>query len=387
MSRALAHIETIHNIRPIPGADRIEQIRVLGWNVIVKKGEFQEGDLCIYVEIDSKMPEDDERFNFLAAKQYKIKTMKMRGTISQGIVFHLKDFPEITEVKEGLDVTSILRITKIATDEERRLAKEEKGIDPAKIKLSRIYQHHKKFANSKFGKWCLAHKFSRKIVLWLLGGKKPKPLAFPTHLTSKTDEVRIENAPWLLGTGPWVVTEKLDGSSATYILEKKRCRYEFYVCSRNVRQMDVDQKNWYKEVETNIYWEQAIKYNLQSKMKDIFKMLGCKKTLVLQGEVVGPKVQATPYGLKERDLYLFNLKIDGVRKSTYELFEIARFSGLQTVPILDMIPKLPETMEEMKALAEGRSMIGECAREGLVYRDPDGNNSFKNVSNSFLLKG
>ena len=281
----------------------------------------------------------------------------MRGTISQGIVFHLKDFPEITEATEGLDVTSILRITKIVTDEERRLAKEEKGIDPAKIKLSRVYQNHQKFANSKFGKWCLAHKISRKIVLWLLG------------------------------TGPWVVTEKLDGSSATYILEKKRFRYEFYVCSRNVRQMDVDQKNWYKEVETNIYWEQAIKYNLQSKMKEIFKMLGCKKTLVLQGEVVGPKVQATPYGLKERDLYLFNLKIDGVRRSTYELFEIARFSGLQTVPILGMIPKLPDTMEAMKALAEGRSMIGECAREGLVYRDPDGNNSFKNVSNSFLLKG
>ena len=64
MARKLAHIETVHNIRPIPGADRIEQVNVLGWNVITKKGEFKEGDLCIYVEIDSKMPADDERFDF-----------------------------------------------------------------------------------------------------------------------------------------------------------------------------------------------------------------------------------------------------------------------------------------------------------------------------------
>ena len=81
MARKLAHIEKVHNIRPIAGADRIEQINVLGWNVIVKKGEFKEGDLCIYIEIDSKVPSNDARFEFLGGKDYKIKTMKMRGTI------------------------------------------------------------------------------------------------------------------------------------------------------------------------------------------------------------------------------------------------------------------------------------------------------------------
>lgn len=383
--RALAHIEKVHNIRPIEGADRIEQVRVLGWNVIVKKDEFQDGDLCIYVEIDSKMPEDDERFNFLAAKHHKIKTMKMRGTISQGIVFHLADFPEIENPEVGMDVTKKLRITKIVTDEERRLANEE-GFDANKVRLSRIHQYHKKFATSKFGKWCLRHKFTRRIVLWLMGGKKPKPLAFPTHLTEKTDETRIENAPWFLGTGPYLMTEKVDGSSATYILEKRGFGYEFYVCSRNVRQMDIDQKNWYKDLDVNIYWEQAIKYNLKDKMKKLFKVLGCRKTLVLQGEVAGPKVQATKYGLSERDLFLFNLKIDGERKSTYDLKHVADDNGLKTVPILGVINKLPETIEEMKEMAEGQSAIGPCQREGIVYRGLDGKASFKNVSNSFLLK-
>ena len=383
MARALAHIEKVHNIRPIEGADRIEQVRVLGWNIIVKKDEFKDGDLCIYVEIDSKMPASDDRFNFLAAKDYKIKTMKMRGTISQGIVFHLSDFPEIKEPKEGMDVTDILGVTKIVTAEEQRLAKEEKGVDPFKIKLNRVYTNHKKFAKSKFGQWCLQHNWTKRLVVAFLGGPAPKPLAFPTHLTSKTDEVRIENAPWLLGTGPYIVTEKIDGSSATYILEKKRFGYEFYVCSRNVRQLDEAQQSYYDE---NIYWEQAIKYDLHTKMKYLFKMLGCKKTLVLQGEVAGPKVQATKYGLAERDLFLFNIKVDGDRYSTYDLANIANSVQLKTVPILGSIDKLPETIEEMKTMAEGQSAIGPCLREGLVYRGVDGQVSFKNVSNSFLLK-
>ena len=84
--RALAHIERVTNIRPIEGADNIEQCNVLGWNLICKKGEFKENDPCVYIEIDSKVPEREE-FEFLRAKGFKVKTMKLRkfGVISQGL--------------------------------------------------------------------------------------------------------------------------------------------------------------------------------------------------------------------------------------------------------------------------------------------------------------
>ena len=90
--RKLAHIETVTNIRPIEGCDNIVQCNVLGWNVIVKKDEFKEGDKCVYIEIDSICPSDNPDFAFLENKHYKIKTMKLRGTTSQGICFPLSIF-------------------------------------------------------------------------------------------------------------------------------------------------------------------------------------------------------------------------------------------------------------------------------------------------------
>ena len=105
--RSLAHIEKVTNIRSIEGADNIEQVYVLGWNIIVKKGEFKEGDRCVYIEIDSRVPDTDPRFEFLSKKGYKIKTMKLGkfGVISQGIIFPVSDFPEIEKYNVGDDVT------------------------------------------------------------------------------------------------------------------------------------------------------------------------------------------------------------------------------------------------------------------------------------------
>ena len=94
MGRALAHIEKIHNIQPIEGADRIELVHVKGWQCVAVKGEFNEGDLAVYIEIDSKVPET-EPFEFLRNKQFKIKTQKFRGALSQGIALPLSKFPQI----------------------------------------------------------------------------------------------------------------------------------------------------------------------------------------------------------------------------------------------------------------------------------------------------
>ena len=111
--RALAHIEKIEWIRPIEGADNIELIGVLGWICIAKKGEFNVGDLAVYVEIDSKCPSEDERFAFLESKHYKVKTMKLGKfkVISQGLALPITLFPELNGKTIGTDVTETLKIT------------------------------------------------------------------------------------------------------------------------------------------------------------------------------------------------------------------------------------------------------------------------------------
>ena len=98
MERKLASIQKIVNLEPIVGADKIELAQVLGWKCIVKKDEFKVGEYCIYVEIDSKVPEIPA-FEFLAKRNYKVKTLKMRGAISQGLVLPLnKDmFPFLSQ--------------------------------------------------------------------------------------------------------------------------------------------------------------------------------------------------------------------------------------------------------------------------------------------------
>ena len=111
--RKLAHIEQIAWLRPIEGADKIELAGILGWQCIVKKNEFKVGDLAIYVEIDSIMPADNPDFAFLESKHYKIKTMKMRGVISQGIIFPLSILYDGKAYVLGDDVTDVLKIKQV----------------------------------------------------------------------------------------------------------------------------------------------------------------------------------------------------------------------------------------------------------------------------------
>ena len=193
-----------------------------------------------------------------------------------------------------------------------------------------------------------------------------------------------ENAPFYLdGDEEWLMTEKLDGTSCTFALKHlKGNKYDFVVCSRNVRQMNRDQETYH---DTNIYWELADAYNIEMVLRHCMASKGCE-TLVLQGEGVG-NVQGNPYKLKENDLYCFNLYVDGVRTSTLELKEFCDYYGLKCVPIIEVLHKLPKTMEEMKLEADGYSVINpKVRREGLVYRSQDGQKSFKNVSREYLLR-
>ena len=95
--RELVYTATITDIQPLEGYDRVELATVNdGWRVIVSKEDnFKPGDICVYFEVDSKVPNTDERFAFLEKRKYKIKTQKMCKTISQGLVMPILTFPEI----------------------------------------------------------------------------------------------------------------------------------------------------------------------------------------------------------------------------------------------------------------------------------------------------
>lgn len=383
--RSLAHIEKIAWVKPIEGADNIELIGILGWVCIAKKGEFQEGSWCCYFEIDSKLPEK-EWSEFMRAKHFKVKTMKLGkfNVISQGLALPIDVISELQnrELKIGDDVTELLGVT--YSVQEDNIRKSKTGDPNAKYKS--MASRHKELFRKKPFRWLMRHNWGRKLLFFFFGKKKDNPKAFPDWI-HKTDETRIENAPFYLeSTDPWIKTEKIDGTSSTYAIDfmnPKIKKGDFIVCSRNVRQKDEEQACWHEC--GNVYWEMACKYNIENSLRDIADKHNAKR-VVLQGETYGEGVQGNPYKLKERRFAAFNLIIDGTRLGSVDAEDILYNYDIPFVPIIDTNYYLPHDMETFKLEADGKSMISNVKREGFVYRSQDGNQSFKNVSREFLLK-
>jgi hypothetical protein len=195
--------------------------------------------------------------------------------------------------------------------------------------------------------------------------------------------------PWVLeNKTPMILTEKLDGTSCTYILEKKRFgKYEFYVSSRNIRQLPntITYHQQTKQSDVNIYWELAEKYDIENKLKSYLKE-NKLKYVCIQGEGVG-YVQGNPLKLNEDRLYVFNfIRSDKGRLSSTEGKEIIEKMGMNWVPILATDYVLPDSMEEFKLFADGNSVVNpEVMREGLVIREPISGLSFKSVSREYLI--
>lgn len=382
--RALAHVEKIIDIQPIEGADNIEVATILGWKVVIaKKDGFKIGDKVVYIEIDSKVPERPE-FEFLRDRKFRVRTIRLRGQYSQGLIMPLSILPGVS-YEEGQDVTQELGIKYYVEEDNAR-----KADGPSKdAKYRSMCDRKKKLFKKPFFKWVLKHRWGRKVLFVFFGKKKDKPKGFPTKFDfiHKTDETRIENLPHLLGyPRPLIVTEKLDGTSSTYILERLRSRdkFEFYVTSRNVRQLNDEQDCYHKY---NIYWAMAKKYDIEKHLKE-YLMNNPELTYVcIQGESVG-NVQGNPLKLTEDELYVFNfIRSDCGRIDSRDGKHIVESWGMKWVPILDTEFKMPEDMEEFKVMADGKSAVNPAViREGFVLRDPTCDLSFKNVSRKFLLK-
>ena len=175
--------------------------------------------------------------------------------------------------------------------------------------------------------------------------------------------------------------------STTFFLDATKRKHDFGVCSRNVRQMTPDAENYHtKSSGTNVYWEMAFKYDIQNSLESIAKKYNVKR-VVLQGETYGESVQGNPLHIKGRDFAAFNLIFDGERLSSLEAKEILSWYNIPFVPVLDENFIMPDDFEELKLMADGKSVINpKYRREGFVYRSLDGKQSCKNVSREYLLK-
>jgi hypothetical protein len=252
----------------------------------------------------------------------------------------------------------------------------------------------------KWARWFMRHEWGRKLMFALFGRKKKSETAFPTKFpfVKKTDQERCENMPWVLNDKtPYIVTQKCDGSSATYILARTHNPFkpfEFYVCSRNVRMLNDKQQCFYDD---NVYWEMARKYDIENKMKNFLNTKYAKEhklTYVCwQGEICGPKIQKNPHHLSENHLFCFHM-IDSAhgKFDMRDARDIWTSFDMEVVPIVDENYIMPDDFDEFKKSAEGfySTEVTEgtpgCPREGYVYyKTTDPNFSFKNVSTQYLL--
>lgn len=362
--RKLASVQKIIDIKPIDGADAIECAYVLGWQVVIKKGDFKTGDPVVYVEIDSKLPDKPE-FEFMRARNFKVKTIKLRGCLSQGIIFPMDILP-IAVYKEDDDVTDIIGVKQY-----------DKDLDEVEFGSS-SNGNNSKYKN-KYIKKLLRYKFFRDLLLPSENKEK-----FPSFI-SRTEELRIQNKPSLLNDKEteYIVTEKLDGTSLTIFMKRLprrwyqfATRYDFGVCSRNLRLPESDV----------LYWCVAKKYRIHELLMDTIQTMPNVDFAAIQGEIIAPKVQGNKYQVTEPQLYVFNFITNRGKHSSGAWEKIVRMYGMNWVPILDNHFTMPDTMEELLKYAEGKSQLCDVEREGIVCRNYEKDISFKVISNKFLLK-
>lgn len=339
--RKLATIRVISQLKPIKGADLIEVAVIDGWEVVIKKGEFNVGDLCVYFEIDSWIPTELAPFLskgkeprvYRGVKGERLKTIKLKGQISQGLVLPIGILGmDYVGDELNYDVTELLNILKWEPEIPAQLAGKLEG-------------------------------------------------NFPSYIP-KTDQERIQNyiRNMPLEVNQWEVTEKLDGSSMTVYrardIAKMDGGHRMGVCSRNYELKLEDT--------TNAFVATALKLQLFDKLH------AYNLNVALQGELIGPGIQKNPYGLSELEYYIYD--IFDIDKQRYylpaERQSLCESIGLKHVPVFaNYETDSRTTVSELLTFAEGQSNLNpRTQREGLVFKNVINNESFKAISNAWLLK-
>lgn len=349
--RKLATIRKISKLLPIPGADAIEVAVVDGWKIVVKKGDFEEDMMIVMCEIDSWIPHDLAPFLskgkeprvYEGIKGEKLRTVRLRGQVSQGLLLPLsvlgnpEDTFPITDGCIGADVSEQLGIIKWEPVLPANMAGQVKGFFPSFIR--------------------------------------------------KTDQERCQNLVEEIFVdnkyAHYEVTIKLDGSSVTGY----RFQADTGVCSRNL-ELKINDEN--KD-------NALVKMFQGSNLEAVMKQMG--ENLAIQGELMGPGIQGNREGFTDTKFFVFDVQfIDDQKYMTPGerggLFADLMGYGVdgqtvQHVPVLHYNVTLADlgitNIEELLKFAEGPS-IKHLVREGLVFKRMDGGFSFKVISNRFLEK-
>ena len=343
--RKLASIQRIWQIEPIEGADRIELAHVLGWQCVVNKGQFSPMDIGVYFEIDSFLPIRPE-FEFMRASSYKktdimgegfrLRTLRFRGQISQGLLLPISQFPEIPQDAEvGMDVTDLLGVRK----------------------------------------WEIEERVTT-------GGTVVGTLPYDIP---HTDETRVQEEPELIGAFAglkYYISTKMDGSSHSIGIDENG----FHVTGHNYEYKDDGSSAFYGLVNTRGY---------KARMEQ-FMSAENLRTLTIQGEFCAPGIQRNRLRLTKPEWYVFTIRENGKRVGLNRMLEICEMLGMEHVPIEETGADLPAkypTVEALLARADGEYPNG-GKKEGIVIRPTEpvfsplisASLSMKVVSNKYLLK-
>lgn len=343
--RKLASIQVVHHIEPIDGADRIELAHVLGWQCVINKDTFKPMDLGVYFEIDSFLPIRPE-FEFLRASSYKntdimgegfrLRTMRFKGQISQGLLLPLKLFPEIpSDAGVGYDVTELLGVRKWEIEERATTGGNIKGVLPYDV--------------------------------------------------PHTDETRVQNVPELIREFAgleYYISTKMDGTSCSLSIDEDG----FHVTGHNYE---------YKDDGSNSFYEFVKQRGFREKMEGCVAALGLT-TLTIQGEFCAPGIQQNRLRLTKPEWYVFTIRENGKRVGMMRMLLLCEAMDMTPVPIeetgFDFPSKYP-TVEAVLERADGEYPNG-GKKEGIVIRPAkpvysttiSSSLSMKAVSNKYLLK-
>lgn len=399
MSRKLVTIRTVSEVNPIEGADSIECLTVEGWKVVSQKGNFKPGDPCVYFEIDSLLPDGNPLWQdlvdkssrvFEGVKGHVLRTIKLRGQVSQGFCIPLHKFPSIME---DIKQEYFLYFPTFDTEERVYLTRitEQRSVSEARYIKTDAFTRYRDF---DWAEHLGVLKYEPPIPAELAGLVKG---LFPSFI-KKTDQERCQNLANEIFAdldAKYEVTIKLDGTSMTAYHDPEG---DGGVCSRNLEfktgTIDAAHGKIFENEDNTM-----VKIVRESGLAGFLKY---NQDFAIQGELMGPGIQGNREQLKAPIFFIFdifNMKT-GEYVGDEQRAEILRNGAgdqqgminpqfVNHVPILHRSISLRElgitNVDELLQFAEGKSFKHDV-REGVVFKRADGKFSFKAISNRFLLK-